>query len=122
MDTYGGHDLFPEINNILTDKIGRYYSIVGDYPGSSFYNLISTLSAISWRKFLGAVGLLSFNYKFIMFDNFRSTIENARDLIGRGNLKIFVDSVYPFDQLDQAIEKLDSGKAAGKVVIEVAKE
>ena len=57
-----------------------------------------------------------------MFDNFRSTIENARDLIGRGNLKIFVDSVYPFDQLDQAIEKLDSGKAAGKVVIEVAKE
>ena len=32
------------------------------------------------------------------------------------------DSVYPFDQLNKAIEKLDSRKAAGKIVLEVAKE
>lgn len=122
LDSYGGHELFPEINNILTEKIGRYYSIVGDYPGSSFYNLISTVSKVAWRQLLGALGLLSFNYKFIMLDNFKESMQEARDLIGSGNLKIFVDSIYPFNQLDQAIEKLDSGKAAGKVVIEVAKE
>lgn len=57
-----------------------------------------------------------------MLDNFKESMQEARDLIGSGNLKIFVDSIYPFNQLDQAIEKLDSGKAAGKVVIEVAKE
>ena len=57
-----------------------------------------------------------------MLDNFKESMQEARDLIGSGNLKIFADSIYPFNQLDQAIEKLDSGKAAGKVVIEVAKE
>ena len=84
--------------------------------------MISTVSKVAWRQLLGALGLLSFNYKFIMLDNFKESMQEARDLIGSGNLKIFVDSIYQFNQLDQAIEKLDSGKAAGKVVIEVAKE
>ena len=39
LDCYGGNDLFAEISSILI-KDGRYYTIAGDYPGSSFSCLV----------------------------------------------------------------------------------
>lgn len=120
LDCYGGNDLFTEISNILI-KDGRYYTIAGDYPGSSFSCLVSSVSRVVGRSLLRAFGLLSFSYKFVMFERFANNINEARDYLETGKLKVFIDSVYPFDKLDDAVDKLESGRTAGKVVVEVSK-
>ena len=56
-----------------------------------------------------------------MFERFANNINEARDYLETGKLKVFIDSVYPFDKLDDAVDKLESGRTAGKVVVEVSK-
>ncbi|RCK55333.1 Protein YIM1 [Candida viswanathii] len=120
LDCYGGNDLFGEINNILV-KGGRYYTIAGDYPGSGFTQLVSSAGRAIGRSALSAIGWLSFNYKFVMFERYRDNINEAKEYLESGKLNVYVDSVFPFTELDQAIDKLESGKTAGKVVVEVSK-
>ncbi|KAL6452567.1 YIM1 Protein YIM1 [Candida maltosa Xu316] len=114
LDTYGGNALFPEIDNILVRN--------GDYPGSDFSSLMWCVAASIYRTVSSKLGFSSFTYEFFMFKDFDNEIEQAKKYLSSGKIKIFIDSVYPFDQLDQAIEKLESGKTSGKVVVEVAKE
>lgn len=93
MDTYGGHDLFSEINNILTHKSGCYCTIVGDYPGSGFgfCTFVSSISKASWRQILSKMGLLSFKYKFFnVFGGYGNSFQKAKDQIESGDFKIFI--------------------------------
>ncbi|POM68057.1 Alcohol dehydrogenase [Phytophthora palmivora] len=49
-------------------------------------------------------------------------LEGLRKLIEAGKLKTTIDSVYPFEKLLDAIKHQMSGRAQGKIIIEVAKE
>ncbi|ETL48337.1 hypothetical protein F441_00202 [Phytophthora nicotianae CJ01A1] len=49
-------------------------------------------------------------------------LEGLRKLIEAGKLKTTIDSVYPFDKLLDAIKHQMSGRAQGKIIIEIAKE
>ncbi|KAI5951531.1 hypothetical protein KGF54_004605 [Candida jiufengensis] len=119
IDTFGGAQLFPEINHILK-KGGAYHSIVGDAPGHGFAALIGSIKSIT-RQLRSKLGLIDYNYQISLLDNMGGWINGARDLIQQDKLRIFIDSVYPFEELKQAIEKLESGKADGKILIEVEK-
>ncbi|KAI5951530.1 YIM1 [Candida jiufengensis] len=120
IDTYGGNQLFPEINHILK-KGGVYNTIVGDSTGHGLDLIYGTMKTVG-RVIYSKLGLLGYEYNFAALNMMGGWINDARDMIQDEKLQIFVDSIYPFDQLDKGVERLDSGKANGKVVIEVSKE
>lgn len=49
-------------------------------------------------------------------------LEGLRKLIEAGQLKTTIDSVHPFEKLLDAIKLQMSGRAQGKIIIEIAKE
>ncbi|KAI5970042.1 hypothetical protein CANMA_000866 [Candida margitis] len=113
LDTVGGKELFPEIKHILK-KGGAYHTT---NPGSSFFAYTSSLL----RKKLAAWGFLGYDYSFGFLDYNGGWIDSARDLVQSGQVKLFIDSVYQFNDLHQAIDKLNGGRAQGKILLEVAK-
>ncbi|KAI3402368.1 YIM1 [Candida oxycetoniae] len=119
IDCWGGAQLFPEIDNILV-KGGEYRTIVGDTPGHGLGAVFGTIKS-ALRTIVSKLGLLDYLYQFAFLKNTDNWIDNARDLIEEGKVKIFVDHIYPFEQLKEAVERLVSGKAEGKVILEVAK-
>jgi NADPH:quinone reductase-like Zn-dependent oxidoreductase len=38
-------------------------------------------------------------------------------LVDAGAVKVILDSVYPFERSDEAMAKLESGRAKGKIVV-----
>ena len=119
IDTYGGTQLFPEINNII-NKNGYYRTIVGDVGGHNFATVIGAIKT-KFRQISSSLGLLDYHYEMKLLQEMTGWIEPARDLVQDGKVKIFIDNIYPFDELKQAVERLESGKAEGKVLVEVAK-
>ncbi|KAG5418941.1 hypothetical protein I9W82_003659 [Candida metapsilosis] len=118
LDCWGCNDLFPEINSIIK-KGGIYYTIVGGDPYSSIASIVSRLRMVG-----SMLGLTNYTYIHGLLSSNRGHngwIDSARDLLQEGKLQIFVDSVYPFDELREAVDKLESGKAQGKVILEVEK-
>lgn len=113
LDTVGGKELFPEIHTILK-KGGAYHTT---NPGSSFFAYTSSLLKKKWA----AWGFLGYDYSFGFLDYNGGWIDSARDLVQNGQVKIFIDSVYPFNDLHEAVDKLNSGRAQGKILLEVEK-
>ncbi|KAI5964789.1 uncharacterized protein KGF55_001859 [Candida pseudojiufengensis] len=119
IDCYGGTQLFPEINHILK-KGGAYHTIVGDAGGHGFAALVGSIKS-SLRMISSNLGLIDYHYQISLLDNNGGWIYGARDLIQEDKVKIFIDSIYPFEDLKDAVAKLESGKADGKILIEVDK-
>ncbi len=59
------------------------------------------------------------NLFFIMASN-GTQLKQVTELIEHGSMRPSVDSVFPFADFQQAFSKVKSGKASGKVVLEVA--
>ncbi|KAL6452530.1 YIM1 Protein YIM1 [Candida maltosa Xu316] len=115
IDCYGGNQLFPKIKTILT-RNGSYYTL-------AVKKVLWSMIKVNLRQVWSKMGLLGYKYKFVQFIRFeKDLMKKSLELLETGKFETFIDSVYPFDQLDQAIEKLESGKTSGKVVVEVAKE
>ncbi|KAG5417190.1 hypothetical protein I9W82_004823 [Candida metapsilosis] len=121
IDCWGGADLFPEINTILR-KGGVYNSICGDSPYTSGLDALLGLFKSLARTAASKLGLLNYTYEVMLLDFNAGWIDDARDMLADGKVQPFIDSVHPFDQLHEAIEKLESGTAQGKVVLEVSKD
>ncbi|KAI5949192.1 hypothetical protein KGF57_004790 [Candida theae] len=118
LDCWGTGDLFPEIDHVIK-KGGIYYTIVGDDANSKIASFKSRV-----RMLISFLGLTNYTYiRGLLSSNFQNKgwIDLARDLIQEGEVQIFVDSVYPFGELREAIDKLESGRAQGKIVLEVEK-
>ncbi|KAF1335963.1 alcohol dehydrogenase, partial [Globisporangium splendens] len=58
--------------------------------------------------------------KYIYCSTSGKDLREITTFIEKGQIKSFVDSVYPFDSTVEAINKIKSGRAVGKVVISVA--
>ena len=56
--------------------------------------------------------------------NLSPTVENTNQMfymISKGNIKPTIDSVFSFDNVKQAYERLDTSRVKGKVVIDFDK-
>ncbi|KAK4501849.1 hypothetical protein PRZ48_007658 [Zasmidium cellare] len=105
----------------------RYISIVGDKTGRSmmggpytYYDYYHPLTAATqwFRWALGKSGLGE-AYDVVILSPKNEWLEEAKRTLGEE--KIFVDAVYGFEDAKEAFERLDSGRARGKVVVKVAK-
>lgn len=123
-DCCGNGDLFSEINEIIKPKKegGAYVTIVGDKKArfeASAFGLVLLNSTSFFREIASKLGFLLYNYGRVML---MASEENAKTLASyfqKFDIKVFVDSVYPFEKFQEAIDRVTSNKARGKVVVNV---
>ncbi|KAM3417243.1 hypothetical protein BST61_g5501 [Cercospora zeina] len=104
----------------------RYISIVGDKTGRAvmggpytYYDVLHPLTAatqwIRWAK--GKIGLGE-SYDVVILSPKKEWLEDATKTLRKEDLH--VDSVFAFEDAKKAFERLNTGRAKGKVVIKVA--
>ena len=106
-----------------TEGIGlskRYVTIVGDKTGRTtmggpltYYLSFVPMQWIRWAK--GRLGLGE-SYDVIMLDLKKEYLEEATEL---PKDKIFIDSTFSMDNAKNAYERLNTGRARGKVIVEI---
>lgn len=97
----------------------RYVTIVGDKTsrgtvGGSLYYWVSPRMTLRWA--LGQLGL-GVVYDCITLDLRSDWLEESKKL---PVAKIMIDSEFDFNQLKEACERLNTGRARGKVVLKIA--
>lgn len=107
-----------------TEAIGlskRYVTIVGDKTtrtsmgGPLTYYL--TFAPRQWIRWTLGRLRLSESYNILVMELNKKWLEEARDL---PTDKIIIDSAFSFDNAKNAYERLNTGRARGKVIVEVA--
>lgn len=124
LDCCGNADLFPEITSILKDnkEFGSYITIVGDRKVSFKESLTSMLLGnyiVAWRALKCKFGFLPYFYAQTMLSPSVPWPENFVKNLADGKLKVFIDSEYPIADTAKAVERLESNKATGKVIVNV---
>ena len=105
---------------------GRIVSIAGaPEPRTAWIDLqrnlplsvlfVATGAPLLLRGLLGGVG---YRYKFMHAD--RADLVLLAGLIDEGRLRVQLDRVFPFDQIDAAFAHLEAGHAKGKVVVQMS--
>ncbi|CEQ38847.1 SPOSA6832_00322 [Sporobolomyces salmonicolor] len=100
---------------------GSYTTIVGDKTsraamGGSLTNYFYPAQAL--RSFWGWLGWGP-RYACIMLDGRKAFLEECERLVKDGKLEVVIDSEWAWDEVPQAYEKLNSGRARGKIVVKV---
>lgn len=62
---------------------------------------------------------LNVNYSFLFMKANGSQLSQISQLIEQGKIRPVVDKIYPFDQMNEALSYVASGRAKGKVVVKV---
>ena len=99
----------------------RYVTIVGDKTSRSTMGgslLYLTSPRMVLRKVLGMLGWGE-HYDCIILAQNKDFLQEAVDSLPKE--KIAVDSTFSFEQVKEAFARLDTGRARGKVVVEVDK-
>lgn len=105
----------------------RYITIVGDKTGrtkmggpATYYNLLSWHTPFQWARWArGQVGLGE-KYDVVILDMKKEWLEEAKETLVPD--QIFIDSEFAFDDALKAFERLNTGRARGKVVINIGYE
>lgn len=120
LDCWGGTELLPHIDHILV-KGGTYHSIVGDVPDSGAWPFLWGTFRAFVRTIVSWVHLLDYSYSYIFLGTKnRGWIPKAQQYIASGQIKIFVDKVYSFEEVPKPIEFIETEQAQGKLVIKVS--
>ncbi|CAI1641708.1 hypothetical protein SEUBUCD646_0M02880 [Saccharomyces eubayanus] len=119
-DSVGNHDFFSVMNRFLKPKADDsfYVTIVGNEKAN--YENISWKSFISLGSISAALNpFKSFNWRFASPTPSNNFIEVGNEMIKNGTYKPPIDSVYEFEKFQDAIDRIKSNKAKGKVVIKM---
>ncbi|KAK5680253.1 hypothetical protein LTR17_004444 [Elasticomyces elasticus] len=107
----------------------RYVSIVGDKTGrtsmggpATYYNFLGPFAAyhaaLQWIRWARGQYGYGESYDVIILDMKKEWLEEAKTMLSPDDL--YVDSVFEFDDALKAFERLNTGRARGKVVIKVS--
>ena len=104
----------------------RYVSIVGDKTGRStmggpytWYDYLAPQrAATQWLRWSKGHFGLGESYDIIMLGMKKEWLEEAKETLSQD--EIYIDSEFAFAEADKAFERINTGRARGKVVIKVA--
>ena len=107
----------------------RYVSIVGDKTGrtsmggpATYYNFLGPFAlyhaAAQWIRWARGQYGLGESYDVIILGMKREWLEEATKTLSPD--EIYIDSVYSFDDAKKAFERLNTGRARGKVVVKIS--
>lgn len=117
-DSVGNSDFFPVVSKFLKPKStnSHYVTIAGDnkmnYANPSFLQNI-------WMFPRMVNPLRGFNYKLFNATLSGDSIELGQQLLSEGKYKPVIDSVYPIEDFQQAIDRLKNSRAKGKVLVKL---
>jgi len=104
----------------------RYVTIVGDKTGRStmggpytYYNFLSYHAPLQWVRWAKGYFGVGESYDVVMLEMRREWLEEAKETLTPD--QIFIDSTFAFDDALKAFERLNTGRARGKVVVEIQK-
>ena len=125
LDCVGGKQLIPHLHTgLLKPKAAGYITIVGDKTsrdllgGMASYLFTPSMVLRTMKSWLG----LGPRYYCINLSTTAEYTATMSEMLGRGLVKPIIDSVFRFsDQAKQAYERLDTGRAQGKIVIDLEK-
>lgn len=124
-DTCGSSDLLNEIHAILKPKStnSAYVTCVGDnkytYTKFSFIGGALTMVRPIVRTVSTYLGLFSYNYRAFMLGASSEWVEEGKRYLEEGKVKPFIDSTHDLKDFQAAIDRLNSNRANGKVIIKV---
>lgn len=125
IDTLGFHAIYAHSPAYLVQ--GGIYSSAGIKPPSfdvpDFLRAVIQMKLNEWwpvSRWLGGVGRL---WKGVsMMSPTLADRERIVAMLGRGEVKVVRDSVWPLEEADKAYEKLGGRHARGKVMVRVDKD
>ena len=102
----------------------RYITIVGDKTGRTsmggpytYYNFLSYHAPVQWIRWARGHWGLGESYDVVILKLNKLWLENAAETLKSD--QIFIDSTHPFERADEAFERLNTGRARGKVVVKI---
>ncbi|KAK3112707.1 hypothetical protein LTR53_010738 [Teratosphaeriaceae sp. CCFEE 6253] len=107
----------------------RYVSIVGDKTGRSsmggpatYYDFLGPFAfyhaALQWIRWTRGQYGYGESYDVILLGMKREWLEEAKSMLSPDD--IYVDSVFGFEDAKKAFERLNTGRARGKVVVKIS--
>ncbi|GAA5899594.1 hypothetical protein JCM8208_000600 [Rhodotorula glutinis] len=131
VDCVGGTELLDALPSLLTPKSpstfphgGSYTTIVGDKTDRSTMGgafLLDVDRTMRERQDASDAGSLAYRYACILLDMNAEWLDDLAAKAAGGELKVPVDSTFGFERAREAYERLATGRARGKVVVEVQK-
>ncbi|KAM9892185.1 hypothetical protein OXX80_010152 [Metschnikowia pulcherrima] len=125
LDCCGNSDLFPQITSVLKgrEKFGSYVTIVGDYKANfqtgSIGNLVLGNLWVGLRIAKSWLGILPYFYTQALVDPSGSWPDKCAKNLAEGKVKVFIDSEFAMVETQKAVDRLQSNKASGKVIVNV---
>lgn len=110
----GQQDLYTAANDFLVDG-GHFIQVGGGTSASYMKSLLKR--SITPAYFGGGKN----NFKMIMTKQSHKDLARIGGWIKDGKVKVVIDEVFTFENAPAAYEKLKSGRAKGKIVINVTK-
>lgn len=123
-DCCGSSDLLNDLGTILKSRqsAGTYTSIAGDsklnFSASFIKGLYSNLKA-QFRAFRDYIGWLPYHYRMTLVSGAGSWPDKCIKAFKEHDFKVFIDSEYSMDQIQEAARRVESNKAVGKVVVNI---
>lgn len=125
LDCCGNKDLFGHMSDILVGSAdhGTYETIAGDFryfTDATLWQLVSNNVGAMMRAVRSSLGLLGYSYKYIELNVFDLWPTKAGALLAQDKVKLTIDSEYEFADFQAAIDRLESGRANGKVLVNIS--
>ncbi len=124
LDTQGGKTLEKSLNVIK--RGGRIISISGP-PDRAFAEAIKAnwllkfiIPLLSW-SIRNKAKKRDITYSFLFMQPNGSQLSQIAELVEAGKIKPIIDKEYPFSQMNEALQYVNTGRTKGKVVLKMAK-
>ena len=122
LDTLGGNETEKQMK--IMRKGGKVVSLRA-MPNGSFAKRMNLpkwkqfLLGIAGRKFDKLADKYGVSYDFIFVESNGEQLQEVADLFESLKIKPSIDEVYPFEQINSALDKVANGHSKGKTVIEM---
>lgn len=122
LDTCGNNDLFPNIGHIIKTRAesATYVTLVGDAKADYSKGLLSTVLknfSSGFRAIRSKLGLLPYYYGFFTVNGSHSWPDHLRKYFAEHKFDVAIDSVYPFEDFQKGVDRLETNRSVGKVVV-----
>lgn len=120
LDTLGGSETEKQMR--ILKKGGRLVSLRG-MPNGTFAKRMNLpkwkqlLFGLAGRKFDQLADKYGVTYDFIFVESNGRQLQEVADLLSELQIKPSIDTVYSFEQINEALDKVANGRSRGKTVI-----
>lgn len=120
LDTLGGNETEKQMT--ILKRGGKLVSLRA-MPNGAFAKRMHLpkwkqfLLGIAGRKFDKLAGKYGVTYDFIFVESNGNQLQEVADLFDNFKIKPSIDTVYPFEEVNRALDKVANGRSKGKTVI-----